>query len=417
MLITTFDQLVSSGQNFLLLVLAARAVSPRDFGAFTLIYAIVVLVTGTFRGLFAEASLLGFATHSQDQQREASAVAITLTLVSGLVLAVLLLTVGIALPHILRGPFIAVAISVPGLTLLDVQRFLAVMRKLPGRLLFLDICWVLAWVAGLGAWRPGTPQGQMYVYGLSATIVAVLFFLVGERSLCALSVAVAAWWRGVRRNSMPLLAEYVAMNSTAQISTILLVALLGYAATGGLRGASALLNPITTLGLSMRIAIVPEVMRSGGSETPRGRRMLLGSAAFAGSISVITTAVLLTLSPQAGRAIMGATWSTAHHLIPAVGLGAFFNAITLRATLAMRADLKLRLIARYRAIGAVMTIAVAAIFAALTTLEATAWALGGVVATQFVVAEYLARTSRSGRHQEHVDSTASRADVIFAPES
>ncbi len=64
------DQLLSSVTNFLLVALVARAVSPADFGAFSLAYATFTLSLGAVRALAGEPLVVRYSSVSELRWRE-----------------------------------------------------------------------------------------------------------------------------------------------------------------------------------------------------------------------------------------------------------------------------------------------------------------------------------------------------------
>ena len=64
------DQLLSSATNFLLALLVARTVGPRDLGAFTVAYATFTFSLGAVRAIAGELLVVRYSAVSADQWRE-----------------------------------------------------------------------------------------------------------------------------------------------------------------------------------------------------------------------------------------------------------------------------------------------------------------------------------------------------------
>jgi len=389
--LTAADQFISSLQNFALVILTARAVSAREFGAFALVNVIVILLVGLVRAGIGEPILLGYSARTASEIRRVAPIGMTLTLATGLLIGGLTCGIAMIVPDPLHQPLLAMGVCVPGLVLLDFQRFLAIAWKRPVTLVGLDSAWVVVWIVVLVVAKPTTAYGEILAWGLSGSAVAVVMTGAKPIELASLARASRAWWRDLRRSATSLVAEFVTLNSSNQVSTLLVTGFLGYTATGGLRAAQNLLSPVSTIGNAMRIAVVPEVIRAGGSTTKRGARVLLGGTLAAALIAGGASAAFLSLPASAGRQLLGATWHNAHPLLLASGIRGVFFALTLRGTMALRADLRLPTLAWTRGVSAVVLTVVVAAFAATTDVRTTAWAFVGFAVFQWLLFEAAAR--------------------------
>ena len=337
-----FDQGISSLQNIALVLLTARGVSPRDFGAFTLVYAFAVVAIGLGQTLLSEPYLLVYAAGERPEQEEVAALCRGLALSAALGLALLVCAVGFVAPPPLHSSLLALGMSVPGLVLLDTSRLMAIAQKRPGRLLAVDGLWTALWLAVTLIVRPGSAAGYLLVWGLAATAVAVWSAFPLDLGLAAFRRSTSLWNRELRPTAVSLTGEFFTLTASAQISLIAITGFLGYAATGGIRGAQALLGPTTTLFNALRIAVVPEIIRFGGSGTAAGRRTIRITAV--GSVAVAATAsvVLLLLPDPAGRALLGKTWPETSVVLLPICVSRLAFAFETRALISLRADRRLR---------------------------------------------------------------------------
>ena len=117
------DQILSSLTNFLLGLLLARAVGPREFGAFGLAYATYTLALGASRALASEPLVVRFSAGSNDQWRTAVAGAAGTSIVLGAIAGTSSLVVATLTGGPLRSAFALLGIALPGLLVQDAWRF------------------------------------------------------------------------------------------------------------------------------------------------------------------------------------------------------------------------------------------------------------------------------------------------------
>jgi non-specific protein-tyrosine kinase len=390
-IVTTADQLLSSLQNFMLLVLTARVVDRTSYGAFSLVYVLTVGIISLLRAGVSESMLLAVSAAPRQAQRRIARASATITLIVSAATAGGCLAIGRLVGGPLHDPLLAMGLALPGLAMLDLQRFVAITAGRSWRLLAIDSSWIVVWVAAVAAFRPHSAFGELLCWGLAATGVALVVEIAGRTMPTGPAAAMRIWWRELRWYARSLTSEYVAGSANLQIASLLITSLLGFSATGSYRAAVALFNPITTLTLATRVALVPEVIRAGGSRTRRGASVLLGVTVLGVLVCVLAGAAFLEIPDSWGRQILGATWTTARPLVVPVTVGATFTALALRGTTAMRADRKMRGIVSYRIWSTLLNLTAVAITASLFTVYVAAWATATVAGVMVIAAEYLAR--------------------------
>jgi O-antigen/teichoic acid export membrane protein len=154
----------------------------------------------------------------------------------------------------------------------------------------------------------------------------------------------------------------------------------GAAALGAVRAAMLLLGPLTVFFVAMFVISVPEVIRArerSPAALPRmvvilGAAMVLATGAWVGAVVLVPDSM--------GRALLGANWGPARHLLPAMALvtaahGCALAAVAgLRALGAARESLRARLWgAPVLLLGAIVGATFAGAYGAGVGLAAGAW--------------------------------------------
>jgi len=156
-----------------------------------------------------------------------------------------------------------------------------------------------------------------------------------------------SWIREHLGLSLRLGADYLLNMGTVALTTSVLVSLLGFAATGGLRFAQTLLGPIQVLLAALGSFMVPLLARRLAVRgAPSIRRpaslMALGSC----GVAAVVLLVLLVLPATVGEELLGESWDEARLVMPAVGLSACLVALAMGGSLSLkvlgRADLLFR---------------------------------------------------------------------------
>jgi O-antigen/teichoic acid export membrane protein len=194
-----------------------------------------------------------------------------------------------------------------------------------------------------------------------------------------------------------LTGEFFTLTASAQISLVAITAFLGYAATGGIRGAQALLGPTTTLFNALRIAVVPEIIRFGGSGTAAGRRTIRITEVGAVAVAATATVVLLLLPDAAGRALLGKTWPETSGVLLPICVSRLAFAFTTRALISLRADRRLHELVVARTLSVFVVDLPTAIAAATRDIHVTAWTLAVGAIAQLAVLEWVERSPRRSR--------------------
>src|SRR5687767_1592043 len=137
------DQLVSSASNLLLGLLVARSVSPRDFGAFSLVYATFTLSLGAVRALAGELLVVRYSSVSLRRWGHGARAAAGTALAVGSVVGLGCLIAGLVIDGPLRIIFSILGVSLPVLLVQDSCRFALFARGRGAAALLNDLTWAV----------------------------------------------------------------------------------------------------------------------------------------------------------------------------------------------------------------------------------------------------------------------------------
>ena len=216
------DQMLSSVTNFALNILVARAVSPRDFGAFSLAYATYTLALGATRALALEPLVVRFSAASEDRWRSAAGSAAATSLVIGAVIGMLIVLAAAVATADLRTAFVLLGIALPGLLLQDAWRFSFFASGRGDQAFLNDLVWAAALLPAAGLLLATGNQSitsLMAVWAASGWIAAAVGLAQG-RILPRLDQTIS-WLRDQRDLSFRYFGEFVVSNGATQLSVVL----------------------------------------------------------------------------------------------------------------------------------------------------------------------------------------------------
>jgi O-antigen/teichoic acid export membrane protein len=117
------DQLLSSFTNFMLGALIARAVSPRDFGAFSLAYATYTLSLGATRAVVSEPLVVRFSSVAEAVWRDGLRMAGGTAMTAGVAIGVGCIIAGSVIGGLLGTVLTILGIALPALLVQDTWRY------------------------------------------------------------------------------------------------------------------------------------------------------------------------------------------------------------------------------------------------------------------------------------------------------
>ncbi|MDQ0848579.1 O-antigen/teichoic acid export membrane protein [Arthrobacter sp. B3I9] len=305
------DQAVSSISNFVAVAIVANVATAGEFGQFSLGYAGLLLFLGAQRALIGETLLVKYSAAGVLDPEARRAVLGASMLASAALLPLLL-----AGAAVVDGPsrllWLAIAASLPFVLVQDTLRYVFICEGRPSMALLIDGVWAALSIALMGfvALTTGSVWGVVLCWGGGAT-AALAAGLILARALP--SPRSGARWLSANRNpGWRYLGEFSALNASTFVVLYLLAIPLGAAGVGALRAAQLLFSPLNTAFSAMKMAVIPELVRSRG--TVVFRRRLIETFVVVAALACLWGAVVMLLPASVGVLLLGDTWRAASEL-------------------------------------------------------------------------------------------------------
>lgn len=309
----------SSAANFVVIVIAARALAPADFGAFAVAMAWVLTVTIVVRGLTSDVLASAHSADGPDELRAALRAATTTAVVASLPPAALSVALSFVVDGSLAPAMLVSAILMPGLVLQDYLRYALIVRRRSRDMFLNDVFWgviqipflLVAVALGNQAW------GLLLAWGLGGAAAAALG-MAQARTWFARPSSSVGWLRS-QRELWPYFVLDNLLNQANNFGLILVVSLTTtLEQAGALRAVMTIYAPLTILGRGLIGVGVPVLVRrqDPGSIRRHAVRISWAVMGLAGGY-----VVLALLMPDAlGRALLGATWELTEPLVLLTGV-------------------------------------------------------------------------------------------------
>jgi len=404
--LVTVDQVLSSLSNVIALVWVAHALSPVDFGRFSLIIIIYTVAQVAVRSLISTTVLV----HPEDADNKPGVVLST-TIIIGLFSAVICGGSGAAMTvghSRMGGAVVALGVALPLLLLQDVGRYLAIARQKPGGAVVLDSLWLVLMVGGLVA---AVPLGAD-----SLTVLVAVW--AGSGALAALWVFVqygaptsggVAWLRERWAFSWRAMVSGLAASGTALATASLMSLLSSPIAVAAFRAATLIGAPSTAVQMAVSTSAAADIAREADDPVAVWRHVRR-AIAIATVVGILNLVVLVFLPDVLGHALLGEAWDVVKPLMLAVGLKVLLMAAQsgLRASLIGR---RLISVAMVTDIVSIVLVGVCMVVgAAMGGAEGALWAMA--VGTGVSTFCWWAALLWKGRHFEGVEVAKSVAPPV-----
>lgn len=314
------DQALSSASNFAIVVIAARLLTPREFGRFTVTYGAFIILMGVTQAVVSEPLVLEAGSHATRQVRSRSAISAALVAGSA---GFAVLCVLAWLSPAWRLELICAAICLPFVLVEDASRFACAVLDRMRVAAAIDGLWLaLALIAAAAL--------AVFVTHRSAWQLFLAWAGTGALAGVAAGVVVVRYMsREVRSDMAPFrthhylgyrfVLEFVAVRGVSQAMVISLGWFVSLSAAGALRGMTTLYGPIYVLVQAVTLFAAPIVRK----RTIRQRTtLLIGVGLALGLVGLMCTATFLLLPDRYGHDLLGSTWIYARALIVPLGLQA-----------------------------------------------------------------------------------------------
>jgi O-antigen/teichoic acid export membrane protein len=345
---TLLSQVFSSLANFSLTIAVARAVDATVGGAFTYAFLVFSLTLGLSRAITIEPLIIRFSAVMGAPRRRAIVQAAGASSAMGLLCGVISALAGLGVGEILGLALVMLLLVLPGHFLQDSWRSAAFAAGSPRVAAVNDAVRTAVQSVGIAACViSGTDVLAWYMLSWAAGSWAGALLGIAQFGRPGGPRASVSWLRQNTGLSVRLGSDYAINMGTSTITTSILAAMLGLAATGGLRFALSILGPIQILFGAASSFVVPLLARRLAVHGARSlwRPGMLVSLVCVG-VSLVAVGVLLFLPDSLGRELLGDSWEGARAVMPAVGAGQCAIAVSIGAALVLkalsRADLLLK---------------------------------------------------------------------------
>ena len=312
----------SSATNFVLTLLAARALGASGLGVVAVAFSSYLVALGFQRAFITDPLIANATTLGGKHRASATRNALTLSMAAGGSSALLVALAGVALSGPIGHGLLIVAVWIPVLVVQDFWR-VVLFRDGRGRAAaFNDFVWLGAMVAAIPvAWSFRDEWAIIAAWGFGALVAASVGWVQCGTRPGRVRLAVH-WWRAAAwRLARWLGATTVAHAVTTYATVFALAALLGSAGYGGLRAVITVFAPLTLVGAAIALPGLPALSRALASSEREALRLAatLGVAAI-----VLTAGYVLSMYLTDGRivpAIFGSSFGEFSDLVLPIGIG------------------------------------------------------------------------------------------------
>jgi O-antigen/teichoic acid export membrane protein len=312
-----FDQALSSGTNFITAFVAARILGPTQFGLVAIAMSAAFLSITVHRALVGEPALVYLSTLPRLTGRRAERDALAAAVGIGILAGALCMIIG-ATRVGLVGDLLRIGPWLPFVILQDGVRYVAFARRRPDLAVVSDGTWAISQTVTLLALIMFDLQRSagflIATWGLGGAIGAgVGLWLLG---LTPRFGRAPRWLRTSWGLARWLLPQTALSQGIAQLSTMIIGALLGSHAVGGFRAVQTLVMPIGAAITAAIALLVPKMTIVLDSRGPRAQYRLARMLAIEASIlAVLPAAIMIAFSAAITRVVYGDDYVKFHSLL------------------------------------------------------------------------------------------------------
>jgi O-antigen/teichoic acid export membrane protein len=399
------DQVVSSGTNFLVAIIVARALGPAGFGVYTFAVAVWIVFMSLLRTLVVQPFTIEVVSLPGPRRRAVTSAGATASLLMGGIAAV-----GVAVVAVvwtgqesdLRHALMALVLVLPALHLQDYWRFVGFATGAPAKSLLNDLMWAGTSGAALVtvlALDGSSPSWALLAWGTGAVVGAIAG---GSQFSVPLASPLQAvqWARGAFGVGSWFAASSITASLAAQAVNGIILGLLGPAALGGLRSVMNLFSPAQILAGGLEAAALPRGARAFASS---GWRELLRVARRLSVLLAVGAASIVLVVHISGETVLAFVFGTDfggfRSLILPIGASIIFSLALTGGALALRAAKAGRSLLRTQVPNALFRVGAVCVGALSWGLQGVAWAWAiaslAHAASVWIEVARLSRTSRS----------------------
>ena len=373
-------QALSSLTNFVVLFTAIRTLNLSEVGRFTFAYTAGLMVLVLVRSLALEPLLVRFSDADETERRMATEEAGGLSLVTGLVLAILALAVGTSTSDGTRLILLALAFAVVFLLVQDAWRFHFFAGRQPWKAAANDAVCLGATIAAtaisLRIWEP-TVASLLVAWG-AGNLAGAVAGAIQTKVLPHPGLA-TSWLKRTGDLGFRFLGESALERLLAQASFMVLGVIAGVSAMGQVGAARTLLTPTTTLINAVNAVAVPEAVKLRSEhQLVRLKHLMWGTLASVGFAVALISVLIWALPLGFGEKLVGPNWGPGASLALPLGLG--FAALGAREgpRAILRAYGRSRLMLRLAMVTSPLLIAFTALGALIGGAHLAVWAMSAI---------------------------------------
>lgn len=311
------DQAVSSLTNFAASIYVVRTLGPTQFGAFGLAYVTYGFALNASRGLSTDPLMVRFSGTSIRKWRNATANCTGNALVVGLATGLCALGAAMVLTGAARGAFLALGLTLPGLTLQDSWRFSFFAAGRGWHAFLNDTIWALTLVPALVLLRVSGHANVFaftFAWGATGGIAAV----AGMFQANVVPRPARAWEWLTRHGDLGTryLLEGTSNSVVVQVRTYGTGAMLGLATVGYVQASVTLMGPMTILSLGMGLVTISEgarVLRQSPRKLPLFCLLVSAGLSLAGVVWGL--ALLIAVPRGLGSFLLHSNWRPVYPLV------------------------------------------------------------------------------------------------------
>lgn len=338
------SQGTNSLSNILLAIFVARAVSPEQFGSWSVAYAAFTVSYAILRALCSTPILTAREADDLASLRDG----VPLIGVSAGTALAACMAPALLVPSLFQSmwPFLVIIPFIGGI---DTVRSLAYRVGKNHVAALTDGIWLILQCSlfVLASIRDSTGvTSYTLAWGISGLVAAVSgWLLLGVRPSPLASLAA---WRQVRAQAGPLAIDQLLISVRTQATPVVLALVAGYAATGALRAGMTLMGVLNALIVGLTpLATIYAVRRLSAGTSPSALLRNWSLAILA--IGLLNAALLLSLPDAWGVALLGENWQGASSVLLPLALHGLLRGPISGAPIILKSQRRMRDLLRLRA--------------------------------------------------------------------
>ena len=334
------DQAMSSLSNAAVSLYIARELGTAQFGAFSVAYVTYAWVLNASRGLATDPLLVRFSHAEHQVWKRAVQCCTTTAALVGLVMGIVCLVVGIIATGTTRLSFIALGISLPGLTLQDSWRYSFFALGKGSKAFVNDTIWTVSLVGALLLLRFSHHQTVFWfvlAWGATATLAAAIGPL--QARLLPRWDGALEWLSKTRDLGTRYLIENTGNSSSNQLRLYAVGFIIGLSAVGYIQEGTLLMGPFFVIFQGIALVTVPEASRSLRKSTRHLKRYCVLVAAALTLGAFLWGAILEIAMPRGLGALLlhSGNWEAAYGIVPWMVLSMMGATVAAGANAGLRA--------------------------------------------------------------------------------